>query len=139
MALRSVASLSPDDPEPPSDRHDSDLGRRIVLGIVIAILVLSVTGMVLHLWHRGSDRLLGKLGRLVLEYSLGMELYRGRTWARWLTVCLFGAAAALTTWFLATRSIEPLLLGLLVVHGGSGLLLVFHPAVRAHFAAHRSS
>lgn len=139
MALRSVASLSPDDPDPPTDRHDPELGRRIVLGLVIVVLVLSVTGMLLSLWLRGSERLLGQLGRLLLEYSLGMELYRGHRWARWLTVCLFGAAAAVTSWFLATRSFEPLLLGLVVVHGCSALLLLFHPAVRAHFALHRAS
>ena len=139
MALRSVASLSPDDPEPRLDRHDPELGRRIVLGIVIAILILSITVLVLPLWLHGSDRPIRRAGRLVLEFTLGMELYRGRTWARWLVVCLLGIAVVVSSWFLATRAFEPLQLGALVVHGSSALLLVFHPAVRAHFAANRSS
>lgn len=139
MALRSVASLSPDDPEPPTDRHDPVLGRRIVLGLLLAILILSVTFQVLPLLQHGSDRPIRGAGRVILEFTLGMELYRGRTWARWLAVCLQGVAVVLSSWFLATRSFEPLLLGPLVVHGGSALLLVFHPAVRAHFALPRAA
>lgn len=135
MALRSVASLSPDDPEPPTDRHDPDLGRRIVLGLVIAILILSVT---LPLWLQGRYRPIRRAGQLVLEFTLGVELYRGRTWARWLAVGLLGVAVVGSSWFLATRSFEPLQLGALVVHGSSALLLVFQPAVRAHFEEHRS-
>ena len=139
MVLRSVASLSPDDPEPRDGGPDPERGRRIVLGIVIAILIWNVTIITLFLLLRGTDRLGTQLGRFGGELVLGMKLYQGRTWARWLIALGLVAAAVLSINHLVTHRFEPLMLGMLVVHGGSALLLVFHPAVRAHFEANRPS
>ena len=112
-------------------------GRRIVLAIIVAFVVLDAFTTISYLMVFGPDRLPYQSLRFVLTVGLCVFLYRGANWARRVTVVLFGLAG------LAGLS-EGIGLGgggglLLIVMGlfyvASVIVLLFVPTVRAYFSA----
>lgn len=118
----------------------TESGRRIVLYIVLATIGISVVVIGLFVAANGLDTLPQRLVRLVLTVVLGVFLYRGAIWARWVSVVLYGVASVgsvvgglqLVSHGHPANGTPLVLMG--VIYGASVLALLLVPSVRAHFA-----
>ena len=120
-----------------------EVGRRIVLAVIVATLTMSVLIIVTFNAVQGPQRLPQQIVRFFLTVGLCVFLYRGANWARWVAGILFamaglgsllGGVAALTT---SMAGLGLLVMGLVYVASTVVLLLV--PTVRAFFGAGRAT
>lgn len=63
-------------------------GRGQVQAAVAAMLMLSLSSILLYLFRIGTDRLPQQALRFALALGLAYALIRGQPWARWVTVLL---------------------------------------------------
>ena len=114
-----------------------DMGRWLVLAVIVASLSLSVLVIVAFNIGRGPERLPQQTVRFVLTVGLCIFLYRGSNWARWVAGILFalGGLGSLIEGVaaLSTSMASLLLFGMGLVYLGSAVILFFVPAVRAYF------
>jgi len=65
-----------------------ELGRRLVLGVIVAILSISVVVILSFVLALGTSRLLPQIIRLMITIVICMYLYKGAPWARWVLSAL---------------------------------------------------
>ncbi len=70
--------------------NDAGRGRKIVLTIIGATLVISALVIIRSNLLTGPHRLPQQVVRFILTVLLAFFLYRGANWARWLLVILYG-------------------------------------------------
>lgn len=111
-------------------------GRKIVVGVIIATIALSLISIITSVLVDGQP-LPAHLVRFLLTILLCLFLYRGANWARWIVVILLllaGPSAVLAGLTLLPHPGSAALLIIIgLVYTTSAILLMFVPAVRAHF------
>jgi hypothetical protein len=123
----------------------TESGRRIVLCIALATIGISVVVIGLYVSANGLATLPPRLVRLALTVILGIFLYRGAVWARWVAVALYGlgsvgsigVAVPLSSAGHPVNGASLALMGM--IYGISALALLVVPAVGARFNRHSSA
>lgn len=111
-----------------------------VVVAAVTLVAVAVFTIGFYLLLIGSAKLPGQLVRLSLTIALAYFLIQGRSWARWVTVCLLILAVLMTlpTLFTTIASANMLgftfLAGLTMTYLLVGGTLLFAPGVSAHFA-----
>lgn len=114
----------------------AESGRWTLLAFLGVALLVSLLASLARTATRGLDGTV--LVRTALSVGLGYALYRGRSWARWLTVALAGAAAAFGVVLLARSSpgvvVWAALLPLVLFYAAFAVWLVLSKDLRAYLA-----
>ena len=113
-------------------------GRGLVITVISATIALSVVAIVVYLITMGPKNLAQQIVRLILTVVLCVFLYRGASWARWVTIILFLLGGIL----LIPSAIAALHIGagaymlfaMGAVYFASAAILLFAPAVRTYFS-----
>jgi hypothetical protein len=71
---------------------DERQGRRTVIAIAAATLIISAITIGTYVVVKGPDRLPSQVVRFVLTVGLMLWLYRGSAVAKWIVIVLFGMA-----------------------------------------------
>lgn len=118
-------------------------GRRLVMGALAAMVVVSLISTTLSAVLSGGEGLAQDLIRTALTVALCYAVYQGRAWARWLTVALLGLGGLVSLGAgLVMLLVVPLggaaLLLLGVVYIACVVVLAAAPSARAFFAEARA-
>ena len=120
----------------------ADRGRKIVVAVIAAGLSTSALVIFASILASGTDGIAWESVRFALAVLLSLFLYRGASWARWITIVLTGAAGI--GWIIVALA-QPLgprpgvfLLGVAAVYLVCAAALLLNGAVRLHFARGRT-
>ena len=119
--------------------NHASLGRGLVLVAIGLILSSSVATIVLYIVVQGSDRLVAQVVRFGLTCLLAWFLWRGRAWARWVAVILFGIAIAIGVRTASEYGFANFNTFLLVSYTLALGILLGGPGVGRHFARGHST
>ncbi len=117
-------------------------GRRLVLAVIVASLMISILVIVVFNISRGPERLPQQIVRFLGTIALCVFLYRGANWARWVVSILsilagFGALL-LGLDALSSSGMGFLLIAMGLVYVVSAGILLFVPTVRAYFSVEKT-
>lgn len=108
-------------------------GVDFVLVAVAILLLSSLSTSLYHIVIIGLDKLPQQTFRFTIECLIGWHLYRGKSWARWLTI-IFSIGGLLICIPMVLGHGPFNVLGLLLIAYTCVLgLLLFGPGVREHF------
>lgn len=112
-------------------------GRLIVLVAIATTLLGDLVVIFLTIPHIPPPRAIGSVVRWLITAVLLYAVWRGRTWARWLTVALLSLGLLLAI-PQALRTMHPLLIGIALQFATAICLLAFPPSVSAFLEYQRA-
>jgi hypothetical protein len=128
-------------PSTPATERSREVGRTLVIRIVVIAMTLSLVTIVTFMIAEGGTRLPQQLVRLTLTAVLCIYLLRGAPWARWTSAALFLVGGLLSLGgglaLLSTPSSAWVMVGFGAIYLYCGAVLMASRSVGAFFSRAR--
>lgn len=113
---------------------NSPLGARLILLSIALMLLTSLTVMTYYIVEIGTDRLPNQIVRFLVTCVLCREIYRRKSWARWLTLLLCCAAVYVAIGPIAEYGVMNIAGLTMASYVAIIVLLLFGPGVGEYFS-----